>query len=369
MNAPFQGASSGHPLSGWSMTDVDWAFIVSVIISFVALIFTYDRICGEKERGTLRMTLAAPVRRHEILIGKYAAALLALGVPLSLGVLVNLLIVGLSRDVAISADDVSKIVAVVGLSLSYLSIFVLLGMLVSSRTARGANSMVILLLVWVGLVVLIPGLGRIICDTAHKSPTEAELRRKLDDMREQFDRDSAAGKFGRNVRTFGSSVDENPPGTARFVKARTEAANQLYDDHLNRMIAPAIFGRSYTRFSPAVVYQCACEAVAGTGIRRFQNWYRQAKDYQQELREQVRTIDAEDPNSLHLLCDHNQAVERWGVISKKPVDFDAIPKFQERDLPLGASLNLAMWDVGLLILLNLVFFAVTFVSFLRYDVR
>jgi hypothetical protein len=204
---------------------------------------------------------------------------------------------------------------------------------------------------------------------AHKSPTEAELRRKQDDTREQLNRDGAAGKYGKNVNVFGSGIEENPSGTARYLNARTEAGNQLYDDHLNRMMAPAFFGRLYTRFSPSVVYQCACEAVSGTGIRRFQSWYRQAKDYQQELREQVRAIDAKDPNSLHMLCDHNQAVEKWGVISKKPVDFAVVPKFQERDLPLGASLNLAIWDVGLLILLNFVLFAVAFLSFLRYDVR
>ena len=52
-----------------------------------------------------------------------------------------------------------------------------------------------------------------------------------------------------------------------------------------------------------------------------------------------------------------------------PVDFDSVPKFQERDLPLGQSLKLAIWDIGLLALFNLVFFAVAFVSFLRYDVR
>jgi len=29
--------------------------------------------------------------------------------------------------------------------------------------------------------------------------------------------------------------------------------------------------------------------------------------------------DGDDPESLHLLCDHHQAISKWGVISKKPV--------------------------------------------------
>ena len=63
------------------------------------------------------------------------------------------------------------------------------------------------------------------------------------------------------------------------------------------------------------------------------------------------------------------AVRKWGTISKKPVDFSTVPKFVERDLGLGKSLQLAIWDIGLLVLFNLVFFAAAFVSFLKYDVR
>jgi hypothetical protein len=46
-----------------------------------------------------------------------------------------------------------------------------------------------------------------------------------------------------------------------------------------------------------------------------------------------------------------------------------VPKFRERELALGASLKLAVWDIGLLAIINLGLFAAAFVSFLRYDVR
>ena len=48
--------------------------------------------------------------------------------------------------------------------------------------------------------------------------------------------------------------------------------------------------------------------------------------------------DGDDPESLHLLCDHHQAISKWGVISRKPVSFDGVQKFQEQDLALGESL-------------------------------
>jgi len=42
--------------------------------------------------------------------------------------------------------------------------------------------------------------------------------------------------------------------------------------------------------------------------------------------------DAEDPESLHLLYDHHQAISKWGIISKKPAGFDSVPKFQGKDV-------------------------------------
>jgi ABC-type transport system involved in multi-copper enzyme maturation permease subunit len=352
-----------------SFSDIDLAFIISVILSFVALVFTYNTICGEKEAGTLRLILASSVPRRDILIGKYIGSMLTLGIPLLLGLFIGLLIVTSSRDVTLRSGDWVKIIVIVLLSFLYLSIFVLLGMLVSSRTAHSANSMVILLLVWVGLVILIPSSGRIISDAAFKSPTQAELQSKLADVIQQILDDAASGKFGENPSYFGTKELENPKGTAQMVNARIEAENRVREDHLNRMMNPFIFGRSFTRLSPIVSYQCASEAIAGTGMSRFRNQYQQVKRYQQELKEFVRDKDAEDPESLHLLCSKGQAIKKWGVISKKAVDFDTVPKFQERSLAIGRSLKLALWDIGLLVLFNLAFFVVSFVSFLRYDPR
>ena len=83
----------------------------------------------------------------------------------------------------------------------------------------------------------------------------------------------------------------------------------------------------------------------------------------------IRDQDREDSDSLHLICPDSAAAIRWKTISHNPVDFDTVPKFQERDIALGQSLKLAIWDIGVLALFNLVFFAAAFVSFLRYDVR
>ena len=128
-------------------------------------------------------------------------------------------------------------------------------------------------------------------------------------------------------------------------------------------------GRRFTRISPAVIYQQACETIVGTGINRFSQLRRQLRNYQADLKEFIRSKDSQDPDSLHLMYEDEDAMKWWKTISHKPVDFGTVPKFQERDLALGESLQLAIWDIGLLALFNLVFFTAAFISFLRYDVR
>jgi ABC-type transport system involved in multi-copper enzyme maturation permease subunit len=156
-------------------SDVDWVFIISLILSFMALVFTYDSICGEKETGTLSLMLAGTVPRYAVLLGKYFSAMLTLGIPLFIGLLVSLIIMVSSKDIIISPGDWLKIVTIVLLSFLCLSVFVLLGMFVSGRTAHSANSMVILLLVWVGLVILMPSLGRIVSDLSSKSTSRVRF--------------------------------------------------------------------------------------------------------------------------------------------------------------------------------------------------
>jgi ABC-type transport system involved in multi-copper enzyme maturation permease subunit len=351
-------------------SDIDWVFIISTVLSFVALVLTYDSMSGEKEAGTLRLMLANTIPRYKVLLGKYFGAMLTLAIPLIAGLLVSLIIVISSEHVAIDAATWSKILVIALVSLLYLSIFVFLGMFVSSRSAHSPNCMVLLLVVWVVLVILLPGGGRLFAEVSSQSPTQVELERRLDEVGNEIWNN--ADKFGKNARSMSPDPNDpgnNPPARARLKTASTNAANQVRDDHHNRLLAQALTGRNLTCISPVAIYARASEVIAGTGIKRCANIYQQVREYQAALKEYVRSKDLEDPASLHLVNPELSTARSWRTISHNPVDFDNVPKFQERDFALGQSLKLAIWDIGLLALFNLVFFAASFVSFLRYDVR
>jgi len=353
-------------------SDIDWVFIVSLILSFVALVFTYDSVSGEKEDGTLRQMLANTIPRYEVLLGKYLGVMLTIGIPLFIGLLVSLIIVVASNVVVISGLDWLKILSIVLLSFLCVSTFVLLGIFISIRTTHSSNSMVILLLVWVGLVILIPSFGRIISDLSSRSITQVELRRRLDEASKKVDDQAHAGAFGENagfMNTDRGDPTNNPPARARYRTAEVNARKRVIEEQHRQMLAQVFKGRNLICLSPVAIYRRASEAIAGTGISHCVSLRRQIRQYQENLQQYIRDEDSKDRDSLHLICPDRAAAINWKAISHNPVDFATVPKFQERDLALGQSLKLAIWDIGILVLFNLVFFAASFVSFLRYDVR
>lgn len=367
-NLPEIRSEGNFTLSHFS--SIDWVFIISTILSFLVLVFTYDTFSGEKEDGTLCLTLSNTIARHKLLLGKYLGIVLSIGIPLFIGLLISLIIVVASNSAVFSGFDWLKILTVVLLSFLYLSIFIFLGMFISSRTAHPSNAMVMLLLIWVVVVILIPSFGRIISEVSGKAPNPAELERRLAEI--WTDVWSNASRYGEKAGNWAGNVNNpmnNPPARARLKNASTSAQNKAREDHHNKMLAQAFTGRNLTCFSPTVIYQRASEAIASTGINHVVNLQGQIREYQAGLKEYIRSRDAEDPNSLHLIFPEQNSARSWRAISHNPVDFSTVPKFRERDPALGQSLKLAIWDIGLLALFNLVFFAASFVSFLRYDPR
>ncbi|TDI12887.1 MAG: hypothetical protein E2P04_04580, partial [Acidobacteria bacterium] len=61
---------------------MDLEFTFQIVLSLLAILFAYDAVCGERERGTLRLTFSQAVPRATYILGKLVGSLLALTVPL-----------------------------------------------------------------------------------------------------------------------------------------------------------------------------------------------------------------------------------------------------------------------------------------------
>ena len=337
---------------------IDWGFVTAVLLSFMGILFTFDSISGEQERGTLRLMLANSISRNEVICGKFLSAFFAIAIPFLIGMIVSLSIIHLSEVVQFKGGHWVRLGSIVCVALIYTSIFILLGLLVSSRVKESSTSLAILLLIWTVWVVLMPNALGSLGNRLQSRPTPKEFMAQVQDSRADL-----------QTRYF-ARMKEPPrreiPATiatalgAEYVNKDAELRDRLRADYLFAELRQIQTARSLTRISPAAVVQYAFEGLAGTGFSRHLDFISQTRQYAKQFRKFLIDTDRSDPGSPH-------AVGIPEGTSQKPVNFEAVPKFEDQH-HFGTDLNTAIVDLLLLILFLLVLFIGTFLSFLHMEI-
>ena len=102
------------------------------------------------------------------------------------------------------------------------------------------------------------------------------------------------------------------------------------------------------------------ESFAGTGFERHLQFLENTQRYAREYREFIIDIDSGDPDSLHIIGI------REGM-SEKPVNPDAVPKFEDT-LNFVRDFNTAAMGLLLLTLFVIVLMAGAYLAFVRLEV-
>ena len=135
------------------------------------ILFTFDAIAGERAHGTLSLMMSNQISRGQMLFAKYLGAFFTLMVPLTIGILMNLLIIYLSGNIPFDLEDWLRILGMVGLFALHISIFIFLGLFFSSRVSNAITSLVWLLLTWVCLAFIFPSLLGLFVGTLDPIPS------------------------------------------------------------------------------------------------------------------------------------------------------------------------------------------------------
>lgn len=339
---------------------IDWVFIISNILSFLALIFTFDAVSGEIERGTLRLTLSNSITRGTLLAGKFLSTLMSLGVVFLIGILMNLLLLHLSGTLQLNGPEWWRIVGIFVVSLMYLSIFIALGLFVSSLANHSAISLVVLLLLWVILGVLIPTtFGTILSGLNQSLSTQDYNTQRSAQRREIAERYEARGLYDEAPTRAQPPTDATLLWT-KFLNEEAVADRRLSKEFLRTQIHQIQVARDFSRVSPTAIVQYAIESLAGTGFQRHLNFLENIENYAIAFNDFLISADQADPNSLHV------PFVREGM-SDKPLRFESIPKFQD-EIRLVDAFKGAILDMGLLFLFFGVLFIGMHLSFQRRDI-
>jgi ABC-type transport system involved in multi-copper enzyme maturation permease subunit len=184
---------------------LDLAFIVRIVLSLLAVLFTYDSITGEKERGTLRLVLSNRIPKEQFILGKAIGGFLCLLTSLVVPFLLALLILLIYPNISLSGEHWLRISLLFLQFLLYISVFFMLGMFVSARTHRSTTSFLVLLFIWVIFVTIIPKISVMVAAQLRPIPSTNDMTVKKDQFLQNLYKES-----DKQIRAF---VENNPPST------------------------------------------------------------------------------------------------------------------------------------------------------------
>ncbi len=339
-------------------TNVDWNTIVSIVLSLIAILFTFDAISSDRERGTLRLTLSNSVSRGTVLVSKFLAALLTISIPFLIAAFINLFLLYTSGSIPLGPSECGRLGVIICIAFVYVSIFLGLGLLISSRVSNSSTSLTVLLLIWVVWVVLLPATTGALTSGLQPTMTRNEFAARRQHLSNNFYQQY--DELDRKVPSREIPATEETLLWSKYLTEDARDNERLNAEHLDAQIAQIRLARSITRISPASSVQYAIESLAGTGFTRHIQFLKQVRRYADEFRAFLIDIDRTDPESPHAIGPEEGT-------SQKSVRFESIPKFEDH-ISFSGAYNAATTDILLLLLFFIVLFAGAFLSFLRVDI-
>lgn len=346
-----------------SFRELSWAFIVSIIISFTVLIFSYDIVSGDRETGTLALAASNPAPRGVLLFGKYLGVVLASVLVLLPGVILSLAILLAEKALVLDRILLAEIAAFLGNAALLASCMAALGLLASTVTSRSNVSLLLCLCLWLASVVVVP--NSVVYITGKLNPIESSrvvADRIAQEVKASNDRIASAESQNGGVLT----PIEQFRLYAKFNMQFKERELAIKDAWNSSLLEQFRFSRRLIALSPVCLFEQLCEAATGGGFVRLEKNWQDLKQFRSQLFEWYMALDAAatEDETLHIVDPYNP-----GRMLFKVVNFEQIPQFQERRASFSERLSSARLPLLLLILYTGAAFALSFVLFLRYDVR
>ncbi|HUU20729.1 MAG TPA: ABC transporter permease subunit [Sedimentisphaerales bacterium] len=382
---------------------LDFLFIVTIIMSLLAILFSYDAVTGERQRGTLRLVISNSISRTTILFGKFIGGTASLLIPFILSLLVGVLYINLNPNIQWDSSAWVELALLTAASITFITVFYLLGLMVSTWSRYSAVSILNCLFLWVLLILVIPNVCPYISAQLRRVPSIRELERRGEEIkrawieagppREKEVVEQFRGKYGRlfsqfEALGFGKVQEEqsdNPEKVeklaaadpqfkamvdafrgelARVGQERRTALNKamlkLGADLNTKAAAQTRLAKNLAGISPLADFVYVARDLTGTGLRSLKYFGESKREYRWRFREYASGVETA-VEATH----KNEPTPEGGWF----LDLRDHPRFAFKEEALKDKLGEVLPYWGILVLFNVVFFVAAFAGFMRYDVR
>lgn len=394
---------------------IDFSRVVAILISLIALVFAYDTITREREDGTMKLSLTGQVSRISFLFGKLLGLILTLLPILLFCYLLACLIIILNPAISFSATDWGSIALMFLISLFYMLIFILLGMLISSLVKQSSSSIILSLLCWVWFLFLMPNISTYLSQSIAKTPLydnvevaiseyEKEFYKEYRDKEKQIKEgmggdvwmafwNSSGGEDG--YREFSGTFKESVeflqemglwvwPTTLDYADKKWT----LQRDYLDKMVDQQRLQQTIAFFSPSEIFRQTTEILCHTSVGDFMKYMESVRNYREtviryfadnKLYESLRYFTVQTWEQFPSQKEFDKSTggidDVFSVLRKIPADtyeplnLENLPRFEPRRITVFTLFADALGRMAVMIGLGVLLLLGTILSFMRYDVR
>jgi len=383
-------------------SSLDFLFIVTIIMSLLAILFSYDAIAGERQSGTLRLVISNSISRTTILLGKFIGGAISLVIPFVLSLLAGAIYISINPAVQWDGSAWLALALLTAASITFITSFYLLGLMVSTFSRYSATSILNCLFLWVLLILVIPNISPYISAQLYRIPSIKEIERQNEEsarnsMKVYRDRiNEIAKKFKNNYGElfsefesmnfggigrvgrvepkhrkaaqqraatdpeFKAMMDEFHQETEKaleFVRSMPKESDKLKKDMERKAALQTKLAKKLACISPLANFVYVARDLTGTGLRSLKYFNQAKNEYNGQLSSYMdkKKQDAIEKNPIFEIVSFLDVSDR--------------PRFVFKEESLRGKLNSVLPYWGILVLFNVVFFAAAFAGFMIYDVR
>lgn len=278
----------------------DLAFLLVFLVPLLVIGASFDLLSREREQGTLSLVLSQPISLSTFMMGKASARMFALlGVTLVLG-LGGALVAGAELG---GTHAIPSLALFALLSLAHTFFWFALALLVNAYGRSSAANALTLMVLWLGLVVVVPGLASVAVDAALTGPSRSELVTASRDAARETDQrlKQAEGNHGSSAL---------PPLDVLAIEREHEREVAPVLEAFNARLRKEQGLIDTLRFlSPATLVNEGLSDLSGSGATRHRQFEVQVDGFHDELR-----------------SFFEQRLLTGATLS--PADYDAMPRFR-----------------------------------------
>lgn len=389
---------------------IDFSKVIAILISLLALVFSYDAITREREDGTMKLTLTRQVSRISFLMGKLVGLLLTLLPILLFCYLLACLIIVVNPEISFSVSDWSGVLLLFLTSVIYMLVFLLLGMFISSRVTHSSSSIIISLLCWIWFLFLMPNIATYLSQSISKAPLYDNVQAAMQDYDDTFYKEyqEEMPRASKKVNMKGLSYNNRSGDGLEYLELsggprETPLIHQqlqiwatpvmlnnadkkwaLQRNYLDGLMQQQQLQQAIAWLSPSELFGQTTEALCHTNANSFLKYMESLRNYRESVITYFKNHKLFDsityftgqpledfPTQAECASGDEVARKRFGRYNSEfpYLDTNSVPRYIPQPVTLSAALGDALGRLCALLGLVIVLLIGTIVSFMKYDVR